>query len=785
MLETEPRISAQAKKLAGTQGPLHHNLLRLTTGSLDQGVEQRSMEDSESGANANISDGEPDGCAEGSSSPKELACKTCSRKFRAKKQLEIHKKNNGAHAKLYECGKCREEFDDKTFLLRHQSQNNHQKETFHAGRKGPFSENEIRKLERFMADYCDEHGIDETVFRQMMTDSSRRGREATWSWAGVTRFEFLNEYYDVLPDRAHKSMQRYKERNFQNLDNKKEWTEEDDKLLLQLVDELGPKWTEIGLRLTRTQDSVTTRYKKKLKNRNAAQSGEWSSWENNALRKVIEDMKDELGLGKTPETDANIVWTEVSERIGGIRTAHQCSTHWHRVLKREQEPRRQSTEGRRNFKSKEIVSSDNDNEPANMADKQRRERSVGVSIAKKTKRNTDQMKLGDSSDSVSNEQNAQQDDEDVGSGPHAAIGRQVSPELGSSDWGEQDVTPSPSEAHSDNVAEPADLGDKFGEPVERTAAEWERLLAAEESLPALAATSLDRSILESRGSQGGHEDRVREVPLETPSRKIKGPAANSKASRNPLNKKTPGRVMALSQVFEETQAPTSVLRQFTPIGLDIPVFNSSRRSPDIGLRLRRDSSRHLGTSQQQDGRQRPFAGSDENEITRDVETEGLGDSSGESDQDTDMDDVTESSHNSRRPDRTQAESVEDAGSGDLDGEEVHVSARFALGHSTDHEASHPMVDGEAETSEDDDASEEGEDSEDDSGSGEETSKSEYESAVTEGSNDEDEIEDSNDSMVKDTHNDFMANIKESARQSQLQSPEVTRGTTEESDDESD
>ena len=774
-----------SKKVSGKARPVAPKPFADDDGSLDHGVEQRSMEDSDSGSNANISDRETDESVEGSSTPKKLTCKTCSRKFRVEQQLRIHKKNNVTHVRLYECGKCREEFDDKTSLLRHQSRKNHPRETFHAERKGPFSENEIRKLERFMVDYCDEHGIDETVFRQMMTDSSRRGREVVWSWPGVTRFEFLNEYYDVLPDRAHKSMQRYKERNFQNLDNKKEWTEEDDKLLLELVDELGHKWTEIGLRLTRTQDSVTTRYKKKLKNRDAAQSGEWSSRENDALRKVIEDMKDELGLEKTPETDANIVWTGVSERMGGIRTAHQCSTHWHRVLKPKQEPRRQSTEGRRSFKSKEVVSSDDDNKPANMADKPRRERSVGVSIAKKAKWNAHQMQLGDSSESDSNEQNTQQDNEDVGSVPRAAIERQASPELGSSDWGEQDGTPSPSEADSDDAAERADLGDDFSEPVERTADEWERILAAEESLYAPAATSLDRSNLESQGSKGGHENRVREVMLETPSRKMKGPVANSKASRNPLNKNTPGRVMALSQAFEETQAPTSMLRQFTPIGLELPASNSSRPSPDIGVRLRPDLSQNLGTSQQQDGRQRPFAGSDENEIKRDVEMEGAGASSGESDRDTDMEDVTESSHDSRRPDRKQADPLEDAGPEDSDGEEKHSSAQSALSHSTDHEESRPMVSEDAETSEDDDASEEDEESEDESGSGGDTSKSEYESAATEGSDDEDEIEDSNDSMVKDTHNDFMANIKESAKQSQLQSPEVPRRTTKESDDESD
>ena len=97
------------------------------------------------------------------------------------------------------------------------------------------------------------------------------------------------------------------------------------------MNELGPKWIEIGLRLNRTQDSVTQRYKKKLKDRDAVRHGTWSSHENETLAKAIEEIKDELGLAKIPDTDEKISWAEVSKRIGGIRTAHQCSTHWHRV----------------------------------------------------------------------------------------------------------------------------------------------------------------------------------------------------------------------------------------------------------------------------------------------------------------------------------------------------------------------------------------------------------------------------------------------------------------------
>ena len=756
--------------------------------SSDRGVEQRSMDDSESSSNVDNSDVEAERSMEDSSASRELICKTCNTKFTRDEQLRSHKKNNAAHTKSYQCWKCEEEFNDKTSLLRHQSQKTHPRETFHARRTGPFSENETRKLEQFMMDYCDNHGIEEPVFRQMMTDSCRRGQNVTWPWPGVTRFDFLNEYYDVLPNRAHKSMQRYKERYFQNLDHKKEWTEEDDKLIIDFVKELGPKWIEIGLRLNRTQDSVTQRYKKKLKGRDAAQSGKWTSREKDALAKAIEDVKDELGLAKTPDTDENIPWFEVSKRMGGIRTAHQCSTHWQRVSRVKHDSRRRSTKRRRKVKSKENVSSDDDEDQDSAKADQHGERFAGVVIPKKPTKRSYHAKPKDSSETDRRDSETHQSPKGAGNRPDVATRGCSSPLLGSSDRDEQDALLSSIEPHSGEFTDPAGEGDNA---TERTADEWQRILQLEgRALPPITATDTQDGIPNIQGFQASRENETGHASPVVSSATRKSPAANSEAPRNPFNKKTPGKVTALSQVFEQTQVPTSALRRLTPHGLEIPSLNSSRPSPDIALRLRPDISQDLGTSQMQDVRQPLAADADGIEIDYDLEMEEVGHSSVESEKDTDMEDAKEPAHNQRWPDGKHAAALKDSGLEDSDREEQQVPPRPVLRRTANHKEDGALVNGEAESSEEYDTSEEDDESEDESGSEEEMSNSEHGSDVTGGSDeedddDEDENDDSNDSMVKDTHNDFMANIKESAKLSKLQSPDSSRRITGESDEESD
>ena len=225
------------------------------------------------------------------------------------------------YSKQFKCSGCDEAFAFRKELVAHQ------RETGHEGLKGPFTEDEVKILTRYKNSFCADHGIDHYTFNIMMTEGSRRGRGTTWSWPFINRKDFFADYLDVLPYRDRRSMQRYRERNFQNTDQSKQWTEEDDDELVRLIKELGTQYVEIGLRLNRTQDQVSQRWRHKLSHRNERITGRWSVNEDNLLEDAVRYLKAKMSLPFTSRTDDDISWSEVS-----TRTAVQCSQHWKNVI---------------------------------------------------------------------------------------------------------------------------------------------------------------------------------------------------------------------------------------------------------------------------------------------------------------------------------------------------------------------------------------------------------------------------------------------------------------------
>jgi hypothetical protein len=151
------------------------------------------------------------------------------------------------------------------------------------------------------------------------------------------------------------------------------------------------------------------------------------------------------------------------------------------------------------------------------------------------------------------------------------------------------------------------------------------------------------------------------------------------------------------------------------------------------------------------------------------------DSSGESDTDTAREDAeeVESGMGSRDEMSPEAENLKQ--------ENEQAADRLAFNIDVIEDGETARVDGDAEgsgaddVSEETDASEEYECGEDNAGD---------DSDTTAGRGEDEGNEDSNDSMVKDTHNDFMANIKESATYISQRTSAAPRKIMEESDDDS-
>lgn len=252
-------------------------------------------------------------------------CRTCHVKFTSEKALNHHRRKPNVHKYMVKCQACTEKFPTEAALARHEKETGHGDGNGRQGQVGAFSDSEVQKLNNWKDLFCEEHNITGAQFNDMMTDTLARGRSGTWNWLFIKRVDFMAEYFSVLPRRDKRSMLRYRERNFQNVEGSLNWTEEDDKELVRLQKEMGTKWSKIAKVMMRTQDAVAQRWRHKLQFKET-ESGDWSQQENKALNTAIEEVRNEAGVAADAQ-NWSIPWFQVSEKMK-TRTPAQCSNHY-------------------------------------------------------------------------------------------------------------------------------------------------------------------------------------------------------------------------------------------------------------------------------------------------------------------------------------------------------------------------------------------------------------------------------------------------------------------------
>jgi len=201
-----------------------------------------------------------------------------------------------------------------------------QTSTSGSGRTGKFSQGEVQALLSWRDSFCSEHDLTPTEFNNIMTASMRRTGGYQWPYKFITRVGFLSEYHEQLPNRNKRSMNRFRERHFQNVESTT-WTKQDDDELRGLVNQLGPKWVEIAQMMGRTADAVTQRWKHKLNYGEEVKEGEWSAEEVKCLEEEVEAYA--KSKGTTARNDSlNVPWHAISLKIGNGRSGQQCSNRW-------------------------------------------------------------------------------------------------------------------------------------------------------------------------------------------------------------------------------------------------------------------------------------------------------------------------------------------------------------------------------------------------------------------------------------------------------------------------
>lgn len=199
------------------------------------------------------------------------------------------------------------------------------KELAKIGETGRMSDEEVHILLSWRDSFCEEHGLSHHEFNEMMEVSCHRGT-TSWRYNFINKDEFMRQYYDQLPHRNRRSLLRFRERRFQNVE-RGSWTEDDNKELRQLVAQLGPKWVEIGRMIGRTADDVSQRWRHRLNYGHEMRSGEWTDDE----MQQLDDEVEAFAVSKnttTDDTDLVIPWQAISTKLGNGRTAQQCANRW-------------------------------------------------------------------------------------------------------------------------------------------------------------------------------------------------------------------------------------------------------------------------------------------------------------------------------------------------------------------------------------------------------------------------------------------------------------------------
>ncbi|KAJ5384428.1 hypothetical protein N7517_002339 [Penicillium concentricum] len=210
-------------------------------------------------------------------------------------------------------------------------------------RIGFYTPDEVRKIEAYKLNFCTVHGIPSAKFDEMVQHSERGASgEFPVSADVISKGDFWDEIYALVPDRDRRSVYRFMRRHFQASAQKAhDWSKEQDDELIELHAKHGPKWTYIGKLIGRSDDDVTQRWKNKLEHQGTMNQGAWSEEETriflNAVESTWNTMKPMLAekAGKDMyELDERlIVWGNISKEMGHTRSRQQCADKWRKIVR--------------------------------------------------------------------------------------------------------------------------------------------------------------------------------------------------------------------------------------------------------------------------------------------------------------------------------------------------------------------------------------------------------------------------------------------------------------------
>lgn len=213
-----------------------------------------------------------------------------------------------------------------------------------AQKGGMFAESEIVKMDSFRDSYCQQNGLTQWQFNELIQAGVRKNPEAANLWT---------EVHQVIPYRTRMSNMRFCRRRYHNFSARGTWTQSEDESLRQAVAEKGNSWKAVGEMIERFPEDCRDRYRNYHINSEHRNREQWTQSEIKNLCSAVHEcmmmMKEERKAARDerydgrdvpesePDSDEDVQemkfinWQAVSDRMGpagGGRSRLQCSFKW-------------------------------------------------------------------------------------------------------------------------------------------------------------------------------------------------------------------------------------------------------------------------------------------------------------------------------------------------------------------------------------------------------------------------------------------------------------------------
>ncbi|EUC57692.1 nucleolar protein [Rhizoctonia solani AG-3 Rhs1AP] len=178
-------------------------------------------------------------------------------------------------------------------------------------KKGKFSAIEEHQIEEALQSYAKARSLTPQEIDTIIFSKGKKAKEEyNTFWSEITR---------AVPQRPIIAVYHHVRRTHHPMKQQGKWTPEEDAIVIAAVAELGQKWEQISSRVGRMSSDCRDRYRNHLVDQDARVVGPWTKEEEEELTKIVMELTVERGL----QADNDVLWSEVSERMGGRRTRQQ------------------------------------------------------------------------------------------------------------------------------------------------------------------------------------------------------------------------------------------------------------------------------------------------------------------------------------------------------------------------------------------------------------------------------------------------------------------------------